>query len=99
MRAIVRSAWLSNPSAPPPAIDNAVVVAVDGEEARVVPAGGLPFVPALPVDRVEAQFEHIEIVEYRDRRWTTAAAHRPVRSRRMMTRACAPARWCALGES
>ena len=67
------SAWLSNPSAPPPPIDNAVVVAIDSEDARVVPAGGLPFLPAIPVDRVETQFERIEISEYRDRRWTTAA--------------------------
>ena len=30
--------------------------------------------PAIPVDRVESQFERIEIAEYLDRRWTPAAA-------------------------
>ena len=54
-------------------------------------SGGRPSLFARPVDRVESQFERIEIAEYLDRRWTPAAGS-TAGSRRMITRACAPAR-------
>jgi signal transduction histidine kinase len=68
------SAWLSDPSAPPPAIGNAVILAIDGTATRLTPAGGLPFVPVVPEDDVARHFDAVEILEYRNGARAIAAA-------------------------
>jgi signal transduction histidine kinase len=67
-------AWLSDRSAPPPVLDNAVVLGIDGDRVSMSPARGLPFVPVVPPDESAGAFEELERLEFRDRRLVEAAA-------------------------
>ena len=59
------SGWVSDPSAPVPLIDGAVVIAVRSRGVEVSPAGGLPFVPIeLPSPRSIEVFESLEAAEF-----------------------------------
>ena len=60
------SAWVSNPSAPVPAIDGAVVVAVQADAVQVSPGGGVPFVPIdIQPSRAGDVFGPLEAIEFR----------------------------------
>lgn len=70
-------AWLSDRSAPPPVLDGAVVLGIDGDRVSISPGRGLPFVPvvpAVPADEPGGPFEELERLEFRDRRPSEAAA-------------------------
>ena len=67
-------AWLSDRSAPPPVLDGAVVVGIDGDRVTLSPGRGLPFVPVVPSDASGGRFDEIELLEFRDRRLSEAAA-------------------------
>jgi signal transduction histidine kinase len=67
-------AWLSDRSAPPPVLDGAVVLGIDGDRVSISPGRGLPFVPVVPMDESGGSFEQIERLEFRDRRPSEAAA-------------------------
>jgi nitrogen-specific signal transduction histidine kinase len=58
------SGWLSDPSAPVPAIGGAVVVGVRPDSTDVTPAGELPFVPAVPLPRIADALLAVESIEF-----------------------------------
>jgi signal transduction histidine kinase len=69
------SAWVVSPASLPPAVDGAVALAVDADGIRIVPDGGLPFVPAVvPARRPADAFVAAERLEFLDNRPGDAAA-------------------------
>jgi signal transduction histidine kinase len=82
------SAWLSNPTASPPSIDRAVVLAIDRNRIQIRPAGGLPFVPVVLSQPTPEELVDPEFTELRDGRLQDAAhkyraltRHRDIRVR------------------
>lgn len=59
------SGWISDPTAPVPAIDGAVVVGIRAGEVKVNPDGGLPFVPIdLELPGENPVFASLEAIEF-----------------------------------
>jgi signal transduction histidine kinase len=58
------SGWVSNPTAPVPAIDGAIVVTVRPGVIELNPPGGLPFVPAPQPARQVDRFAALESIEF-----------------------------------
>ena len=67
------SAWLSNPTTAPPAIEGAVVLTVENRDVRLTPVGGLPFVPVVTADNASEKFRNVEAIEHREHRLAAAA--------------------------
>lgn len=69
------SGWLADPSASSPIASGAVAFAATPSGTRVLPKGGLPFVPVTrATDPAKDVFADIERLEFRDGRLTEAAA-------------------------
>jgi two-component system phosphate regulon sensor histidine kinase PhoR len=82
------SAWLGNPTASPPSIERAVVLAIDRRRIQVRPAGGLPFVPVVLSQPTPDELVDPELIELRHgrlqdaaRRYRALTSHRDVRVR------------------
>jgi len=82
------SAWLSNPTASPPSIDRAVVLAIDRNRIQIRPAGGLPFVPvvlsqATPEELVDPEFTELRDGRLQDagHKYRALTRHRDIRVR------------------